>query len=294
MTAASRAESTSLATTDRALPDLSKPANLIKFAGFWDSKRLDSLTKEQQAYALAALGNHIGVHAELGEILLYQGKPYITIDGRIRIAHETGLLDGIQARPATRMEWQNYGCDDGDMLWVCYVFKKGARRAFVGWGHVAKGDRNPVSKTHPRELAKKRAKYDALRAAFPPKERITELHEKYIEEAEEVARARTDIATATYDGTELLPDDIGVIGEELAASALAQPDPYTGEPVIPQKPDIVTAPEARPARGQGRPHRAAAPLDEDDELVLRDDDELPLDDQRPSGRRNDAVRDGGL
>lgn len=256
-------DSTALTTSDAArLPDLSKPANLVKFASFWDGKKLDRLDAEKQTYFLATLGQHIGVRAELGEILLYQGKPYITIDGRLRIAHETGLLDGVQVRPATQMEFQNYGAETGDVLWVCYVFKKGARRAFTGWGHVRQSDRNPVAKTHPRELAKKRAKYDALRTAFPPKEEITAMHTQYLEEAEQAAAAVRSgvpaIAAADYDE---MPDDVSVVGEEVAAAAAAGDDPYTENE------------------------------DQETSGHVGERDELPLHDARKPGRR-DAVREG--
>ena len=220
MSAVAQPESTAMATTGSSLPDLSEAKNLLKFASFWDGKKLDKLGPKEQTFFLATLGQHIGVHAELGEIILYQGKPYITIDGRLRIAHETGLLDGVDVRPATQMEFTNYGCEAGDQLWHCYVFKKGSRRPYTGWGHVKSSDRNPVSKTHPRELAKKRAKYDALRTAFPPKEVIGEMHARYIEEAEEAAGSRPAVGhlvSGSY--ADELPDDVSVVGEEMAADA---------------------------------------------------------------------------
>jgi hypothetical protein len=203
---------------DVQLADLSKPGNLVKFAALFSGDQLSKLSPEQQAVFLVTLGNHLGVRAELGEIMLYQGKPYITIDGRIRIAHNSGLLNGIDPHPAANMERTRYQAKDGEHLWKCLVFKKGSLRPFVGWGHVRLGDRNPVSKTHPQEMAKKRAKYDALRLAFPPKEEITPLHEQYIQEAEDEAKTRASVsqlATGDYDDA---PDDDTVLGEEVAVS----------------------------------------------------------------------------
>jgi hypothetical protein len=167
--------------------DLTDARASVKFLDAYAGK-LDKMNPEQQSMFLMALGQRLGVRAELGELLLYQGKPYLTIDGRIRLAHESGLLVGMETRPATALECRNYGCEPGDVLWVAQVFRRGAGRAFTGWGHVSQKDRNPVTKTHPREMAKKRAKYDALRSAFPPAEHITHLHEKYIEEAEDSIR----------------------------------------------------------------------------------------------------------
>jgi hypothetical protein len=208
-----------LGSGDGQLPDLSKPANLVKFAALFSGDQLSKLSAEQQAVFLTTLGNHLGVRAELGEIMLYQGKPYITIDGRIRIAHRSGLLNGIDAHPASSMERTRYIVKDGEHLWKCLVFKKGALRPFIGWGHVRLGDRNPVSKTHPQEMAKKRAKYDALRLAFPPNEELTSLHEQYIQEAEDEAKTRAVSQLAGGDAyDDMDPDDASVLGEEIAVS----------------------------------------------------------------------------
>jgi hypothetical protein len=206
------------------LPDLSKPENLVKFAALFSGDQLSKLNSEQQAVFLTTLGNHLGVRAELGEIMLYQGKPYLTIDGRIRIAHRSGLLNGIDAGPASSMEVSRYGVKEGEHLWKCLIWKRGAARPFTGWGHVRNTDRNPVSKSHPQEMAKKRAKYDALRLAFPPNEELTPLHEQYIQEAEELAKSHTvaNLAAVTdgnyYDDPDAAPDDRSVLGEEIAAA----------------------------------------------------------------------------
>lgn len=227
------------------LPDLSKPAELVKFAALFSGDQLSKLSAEQQAVFLTSLGNHIGVRAELGEIMLYQGKPYITIDGRIRIAHKSALLNGIDPQPASSMERARYGAKDGEHLWKCYVFKKGAVRPFVGWGHVRSNDRNPVSKTHPQEIAKKRAKYDALRLAFPPDEEVTPLHQQYIHEAEEeaarISRAPTQLPRMDAGGYDFeeAPDDQSVIGEEVAVVG-APPSVVDDSPILENDVDAST------------------------------------------------------
>lgn len=168
--------------------DISSAKASAKFLDAYNG-RIERMNADQQSMFLIALGQRLGVRAELGELILFQNKPYISIDGRIRLAHETGLLVGMETRPATLLERRNYGCADGDALWVCSVYRRGAGRAFVGWGHVSASDRNPVCKSHPREMAKKRAKYDALRTAFPPAEHVSDMHQQYIEEAEEAIRS---------------------------------------------------------------------------------------------------------
>jgi hypothetical protein len=228
MTATAMKESMSLVLgtgPDAQLPDLSKPTNLVKFAALFSGDQLAKLSGEQQAVFLTTLGNHLGVRAELGEIMLYQGKPYITIDGRIRIAHNSGLLNGIDPQPASSMDRARYQVKEGEHLWKCYVLKKGALKPFVGWGHVRLNDRNPVSKSHPQEMAKKRAKYDALRLAFPPNEDITPLHQHYIQEAEDEARTRTVGSLARVsDYYDDAPDDRSVLGEEVASGGSAAAD----------------------------------------------------------------------
>jgi len=206
--------------------DLTSAQTARKFLDAYNG-RIAQMNPEQQGMFLMALGQILGVKAELGEVILYQGKPYITLDGRIRLAHATGLLVGLEPRPATRMERENYGAEDGDQLWVCDCYRRGAGRAFKGWGFVGKNDRNPVTKTHPREMAKKRARYDALRAAFPAAEQVTDLHREYIEEAEQQIRdgkAFANVATAALtagdadvtDDVETEPHDAAADGGELA------------------------------------------------------------------------------
>ncbi len=188
---------------DGKLPDLNKPSTQIKFADMWSSGKLDKLTTDQQGIFLAALGNHIGLKAELGDLMLYQGKPYITISGYRRIAHNTGLLAGINPRPASEFERKRYGAKDGEHLWSCEVWKKGSGRPYVGWGHVRVNDKNPVTKTHPQEMAKKRAVYDGLRLAFPPAENIGDLHMQYAEkaefEADEMRESKQIARTSSYE-----------------------------------------------------------------------------------------------
>lgn len=201
--------------------------------------RIERMSPEQQSLFLIALGQRLGVRAELGELIIYQNRPYISIDGRIRLAHETGLLVGMDVRPATQMERRNYGANDADALWVCDVYRRGAGRAFKGWGCVTPTDKNPVAKTHPRELAKKRAKYDALRSAFPPAEQVSALHERYIEEAEQQIRAGQVGGHAVPmlsgypdDGADAETTEADVTGNEAAADAETAPA-AAGPPAAP-------------------------------------------------------------
>lgn len=208
-------ESTAVARKEKnAIVDLNSEKVNHRFLEAFGKGQLDRLSAEEQAGFLIALGAKIGVRAELGELMLYQGKPYVTLAGYRRIAHETGMLGGIEPRPATQMERTQYGAGEDEVLWTARVFKKGAGRAFLGWG-VAGGarDKNPVSKQYPREMARKRAIYDGLRLAFPPDEIIGEMHLKFIAEAEaEIERTRVGggrhVSTLGYDADAGDPETI--------------------------------------------------------------------------------------
>lgn len=243
--------------------DLTSAQASRKFLDAYSGK-IGQMNPEQQAMFLMALGKVLGVRAELGEVILYQGKPYITLDGRIRLAHATGLLVGLEVRPATLLERRNYGCADDEALWVANAYRRGAARPFVGWGHVSKTDRNPVSKQFPPEMAKKRAKYDALRAAFPAAEQITPLHERYIEEAEAEIRAGRqlpNVATAALTAGEEPETDTEVEAEQEAADlALDQ--------------QLVEEEQSRPAPGSNQ-YRTPKPGKIQDALPLNDQPKKP-------------------
>lgn len=215
-------QSQSLALNGSGLPDLNKPSVAIKFSEMWSAGKLDRLSPEQQGIFLAALGQHMGIRAELGDLMIYQGKPYITISGYRRIAHQTGLLAGIDPRPAGERDRRIYQVEAGDHLWTCLVYKKGSARSYLGWGHVQKGDRNPVSKTHPQQMAKKRAIYDALRLAFPPNELIGPLHTQYASEAEDESERKASRHVPSV-GNDFADDDV------IDGDLVSVPDAATSE-----------------------------------------------------------------
>jgi hypothetical protein len=231
---ARQAQSTELA------PETEKKRNARFLEAF--SGRLDRLTPEQQTAFLMALGRHIGVRAELGELIMYQGKPYVTFDGRLRQAHNTGMFIGMTRRPATSRERQDYRCDENMHLWVSTVRRRGSMESFQGWGEAnGPREKNPVAKERPAQMAKKRASYDAVRAAFPVDESISEMHQGYIEEAEELAmkqRAVTPLVAAAYgdpapgneDGDD--PADASDNSDEVAVVERPEWDavPRPGEP----------------------------------------------------------------
>lgn len=121
-----------------------------------------------QAAQLARLNLAYGLDPFMGEITIYQGSPYVTIDGRVRVAQDHPKFDGMDVRPATDAEREAFRCKPEEHLWVCDVWRKGISRPFRNWGRSAfAGERNFIANnTHPAEIAMKRAKYRALRDAF--------------------------------------------------------------------------------------------------------------------------------
>ena len=93
---------------------------------------LDKLSDDQKRGALIAFGRHTGLRPELGEAMIFQGRIYVTMLGRIRNAHQNGLFDGMSARPAGAIEKKAAGYEDGDVVWITDVYRKGAARAFRG------------------------------------------------------------------------------------------------------------------------------------------------------------------
>jgi len=120
---------------------------------------------------LAQVAITYGFDPLMGEVTIYQGRPYVSIDGRYRKAQETGQLDGVETRPANKQEKEDWQIPDGDYFYRSDVYVKGASRPFVAWGRVFKAEiiggkgYKPVEK-NPQRMAEKRAEAQALRKAF--------------------------------------------------------------------------------------------------------------------------------
>lgn len=129
---------------------------------------------QSEKMMLATVAMSYGFDPLMGEITIYQGKPFISIDGRYRKAQETGRLAGIETRPANKQERMAWEIPDGDYFFRSEVYCSGSDRPFVGWGRVrAIETRVPQGKeaykpiqNNPQRMAEKRAESQALRKAF--------------------------------------------------------------------------------------------------------------------------------
>jgi hypothetical protein len=123
---------------------------------------------------LAKAAISYGFDPLMGEITIFQGRPYISIDGRYRMAQETEKLDGVESRPANEDERSEWRIPNDDYFFHAEVYVKGSQRPFVGWGRVRAeeqqikkdGDKYKPIVTNPQRMAEKRAEAQALRKAF--------------------------------------------------------------------------------------------------------------------------------
>jgi hypothetical protein len=114
-----------------------------------------------------------------GHVCLMYGNPYITIDGYLYHAKQSGRPYSLKSRPMTTEEMSNYKIHETDHAWLAEVQFIDTGQVFTGIGIVsydemtAKSTRNPeqlrspVVATHPWQLTQKRAEWQALRRAFP-------------------------------------------------------------------------------------------------------------------------------
>ena len=123
---------------------------------------------EKKLLAMAAIT--YGFDPLMGELTIYQGRPYVSIDGRYRKARESGKLDGVTTRPATKQEREDWSIPLEDYFFRSEVSVKGMSLPLVGWGRVRMAETQgkgykPVE-TNPQRMAEKRAEAQALRKAF--------------------------------------------------------------------------------------------------------------------------------
>ena len=156
-----RMESTAL--TKMTPKDMEVRVNMGRFA--------NDLTPIERK-SLAVLAINYGFDPAMGEMTIYQGRPYISIDGRYRKAQETGKLAGVNSMPATKEERAAWQIPDGDYFFKAVVKKREGNSVdeYTGWGRVRAGETvgkgfRPIE-SNPQRMAEKRAEAQALRKAF--------------------------------------------------------------------------------------------------------------------------------
>ena len=150
----------------RALEAMSPKAMVARI----QQARFPQALQPAEVQLLATVAISYGLDPLMGELSIYQGRPYVGIDGRLRKAQETGRFAGIESRPATLAEREAWQIPDEDFFFRCEVYSKGVDRPFVGWGRVFERETHgkgfKPTETNPQRMAEKRAEAQALRKAF--------------------------------------------------------------------------------------------------------------------------------
>lgn len=169
---------------------------------------------------LAKVAITYGFDPLMGEIMVYQGNPYISIAGRYRKALETGELDGISTRPATKAEKEAREIPDGDYLYHADIWKKGCLHSFEGWGRVRKAeiDKAKASKgreflpiaNDPQGMAEKRAEAKGLKKGFyipVPLPNIEDIGSEPDEVKAPIVKAAVDVLVPETPPNEEIPTE---------------------------------------------------------------------------------------
>lgn len=125
--------------------------------------------KPEHHQALAHLSVRYGLDPLMKELTMYEGSPYISVAGLIRIAHRQTSFAGIEDRPMSQEEKQQYGYK-APFCWIVKVYRADWRVPAVGTGT---GDpqnplrNNPVERVRPEWMARARALRQALKLAYP-------------------------------------------------------------------------------------------------------------------------------
>jgi hypothetical protein len=148
-----------------------KPVDLQKETEHLSQKLLAKWPKDVNkagAMEIARIALAYELDPFLGELIPYQGNPYVTIDGRIRIADRHPAYDGFQWLGIEPWELESLKPAKEEVIWKCAVYRKDRRFPIVAYGRAnGPQDRNPLSKNDAVTMAQKRALHRALRAAFP-------------------------------------------------------------------------------------------------------------------------------
>lgn len=144
-----------------------------------DMARFPQELKPAEKALIATVAMSYGLDPIMNELTIYQGRPYPTVNAWYRKSQETGKFDGMDSRPATKEEREERNAGEGDILYRCEVWRKGASNPFVGWGKVRAKETKPGStkdgdttstfkpiQNDPDRMAEKRAEMMAMRKAF--------------------------------------------------------------------------------------------------------------------------------
>lgn len=156
------------------------------------------------------------------DITLYREQPMFTIDGRVRLMKRHPQYRGYVTRPLSKDEKEAWGYKPEEIVVECSIRTK-------DWGEIAargkvspdEFGRQPVAKSHPQEMAEKRAIARASRMAFgqdvPDEDEVGYI----IEQQNDPVRAA--LSSAEYDR---------VLGSDADGTAFADMPAAPAEPMV--------------------------------------------------------------
>jgi hypothetical protein len=162
--------------------------------------------RDPNTQALLLVCDRYGLDPVLKHMVLISGRPYVTRDGLLHVAHASGQFDGLTVDEEG---------EDTDQWWAkVSVYRKDMGRPFTYRGRYPKADAKHMAKFGP-EMAVKVAEVMALRRAFSVTG-IGTAEERWDAAPGDVIEAEP-VEMATADQL----DEIGERIEELAAEAKA-------------------------------------------------------------------------
>lgn len=227
-------------TTTALVPAASDDARrdvLLKAVGW------DRLSLEQQELALT-IANRYNLDPMLKHLVLIDGRPYITRDGLLHVAHGSGTFDGMETTEPVLM-------DDGFWRSSCSVYRKDMSRPFTYTGRYPATGGREVNVKYAPEMAIKVGEVMALRRAFDVAAPVIEERWAGVDEDEHAAEAerpatladRVADRVATVTGT-TTPPELVVVPAETAQDAPERPETAddapdgTDTPVVPDGPTL--------------------------------------------------------
>ena len=207
--------------TEQAVATIERPIDLalLKAVG------LDRLAPEQRALAMN-IANRYELDLLLKHLVMIDGRPYITRDGLLHVAHRSGQLDGIETTIPSVV--------DGFWRASCSVYRKDMSRPFTYGGRYPTVGGN--QKFAP-EMAIKVAEVQALRRAFDVS--APTLEERWDLEAptEEPAKPPTLRERVSSRAAEIAPEPTGAT--ETAAEFVAEGTATLMDSVAQETPRVV-------------------------------------------------------
>ncbi|MDO8751705.1 MAG: hypothetical protein Q7K03_11295 [Dehalococcoidia bacterium] len=90
---------------------------------------------------MARVASDLGLDILLGEVIWYQGRPYVTIKGLTRLLNRHPQFDNFELEPASAdLRAAMRVAREEEQVWVCRLFRKDRTRPAIGYGRATPED----------------------------------------------------------------------------------------------------------------------------------------------------------